>query len=583
MNDDWNVNIARKIYGIENYMRESVIDIDEEGYLVIKIFDKTIRVKELMDKYNFDIAYIRVMPAIERSMNLVYNSFTMVRDTLGYKGNLIPVFPMKVNPTTLVIESILKYGEKYHWGFNTGSIGEIKTLLKFADRYSPRLLIYDGVLTESTIQELIKLHNIGWKIIVDVESEREVDLLSKYPQFEIGIRVKPLVKLHGKWSGSVGLSSKFGLTINALVKLKSEYKHLVERSTLLHMHPGSQVYKYVDIKNYFYEVKQVYDELRHLGFENITMVDTGGGMAYPYVDVGDGDEESPDYTIVDYFKELLEKFISTIPNPTIIYEGGRFIVSSHRLVVAKVVDVRSYSAVHSIHEQIVKMKDFNSIGELKEFIENVEKFLHELRSEQPFNNGKRELYEELIAIVREDLSAKLTELILSGKADISDVLKNHKIARLLVTPTKRFVLNMSIFADIPDAVLVDQYFPVIPAQRLNEKPHVLASMSDLTCDSMGEIKQFISAGVKLQSKTPIFTILDSKLIAVPGLKLKLRGIPLHLPNRGENYYVVFLDTGAYQDTLSMKHNLIYGAPEIIIREQDGEVRIDIAKHEELYT
>ncbi|MEM4004108.1 MAG: decarboxylase, partial [Desulfurococcaceae archaeon] len=367
------------------------------------------------------------------------------------------------------------------------------------------------------------------------------------------------------------------------VKLKSEYKHLVERSTLLHMHPGSQVYKYVDIKNYFYEVKQVYDELRHLGFENITMVDTGGGMAYPYVDVGDGDEESPDYTIVDYFKELLEKFISTIPNPTIIYEGGRFIVSSHRLVVAKVVDVRSYSAVHSIHEQIVKMKDFNSIGELKEFIENVEKFLHELRSEQPFNNGKRELYEELIAIVREDLSAKLTELILSGKADISDVLKNHKIARLLVTPTKRFVLNMSIFADIPDAVLVDQYFPVIPAQRLNEKPHVLASMSDLTCDSMGEIKQFISAGVKLQSKTPIFTILDSKLIAVPGLKLKLRGIPLHLPNRGENYYVVFLDTGAYQDTLSMKHNLIYGAPEIIIREQDGEVRIDIAKHEELYT
>ncbi|MEM0100517.1 MAG: decarboxylase, partial [Desulfurococcaceae archaeon] len=134
MNDDWNVNIARKIYGIENYMRESVIDIDEEGYLVIKIFDKTIRVKELMDKYNFDIAYIRVMPAIERSMNLVYNSFTMVRDTLGYKGNLIPVFPMKVNPTTLVIESILKYGEKYHWGFNTGSIGEIKTLLKFADR-----------------------------------------------------------------------------------------------------------------------------------------------------------------------------------------------------------------------------------------------------------------------------------------------------------------------------------------------------------------------------------------------------------------------------------------------------------------
>jgi arginine decarboxylase len=267
----------------------------------------------------------------------------------------------------------------------------------------------------------------------------------------------------------------------------------------------------------------------------------------------------------------------------IIYEGGRFVVSSHRIVVSKVVDVRSYSAVHLVHEQIVKTKDFNNIDELREFLDNIEKLLHELRAEQPLDNSRRELYEELIAIMREDLSSKLAELILSGRVDIADVLKNHKIARLLVTPTKRYVLSMSIFADIPDVVLVDQYFPILPAQRLNEKPHVLASISDLTCDSMGEVKQFISVGVKLQGKTPLFTILDSKLIAIPGLKLKLRGIPLHLPNRGENYYVVFLDTGAYQDTLSMRHNLIYGAPEIILREQDGQIKLEIAKREELYT
>jgi arginine decarboxylase len=583
MNEEWNVNTARKTYGLENYVRESLIDIDEEGYLVIKIGDNTLRIKEIMDKYNFDVAYIRILPAIRSSMDLVYNSYLTVSEAIGYKGKLIPVFPMKVNPLPIIIEAILNYGEKYQWGFNTGSIGELRTLLKLADKYTPRMLIYDGVVTESTIQDLLQLQEKGWRIIIDVESEREIELLAKYPQFEIGIRVKPLVKLHGKWSGSVGLSSKFGLTTNALMNLKSEYKYIMEKSVLLHMHPGSQVYKRTDIRNYFLEVKQVYDELKHMGFENISMVDTGGGMAYPYIDARDGEEESPDYTIVDYFKELLEKFKDIAPNPMIIYEGGRFVVSSHRIVVSKVVDVRSYSAVHLVHEQIVKTKDFNNIDELREFLDNIEKLLHELRAEQPLDNSRRELYEELIAIMREDLSSKLAELILSGRVDIADVLKNHKIARLLVTPTKRYVLSMSIFADIPDVVLVDQYFPILPAQRLNEKPHVLASISDLTCDSMGEVKQFISVGVRLQGKTPLFTILDSKLIAIPGLKLKLRGIPLHLPNRGENYYVVFLDTGAYQDTLSMRHNLIYGAPEIILREQDGQIKLEIAKREELYT
>jgi arginine decarboxylase len=221
MNEEWNVNTARKTYGLENYVRESLIDIDEEGYLVIKIGDNTLRIKEIMDKYNFDVAYIRILPAIRSSMDLVYNSYLTVSEAIGYKGKLIPVFPMKVNPLPIIIEAILNYGEKYQWGFNTGSIGELRTLLKLADKYTPRMLIYDGVVTESTIQDLLQLQEKGWRIIIDVESEREIELLAKYPQFEIGIRVKPLVKLHGKWSGSVGLSSKFGLTTNALMNLKS--------------------------------------------------------------------------------------------------------------------------------------------------------------------------------------------------------------------------------------------------------------------------------------------------------------------------------------------------------------------------
>lgn len=580
---NWNIEIARKVYGLENYIREKFVDVDDEGYLVIKLEDTVMRIKDIMDKHNLDVAYIRLLPAIKKSMDMVYESFKLISEVTGYNGKFLPVFPMKVNPTPVVIETIMKYGEKYNWGFNTGSLGEVKLLQRLATRYSPRLLIYDGVVSETTVSELLKLHSMGWRIIVDIESENEVDVLMKYPQLEIGIRFKPIVKMHGKWSGSVGLGSKFGLTLNALIKLRNEYKWLVNRAILLHMHPGSQVYKYVDVKNYINEVRQVYEEVKSIGFEQVSLVDPGGGMAYPYLDTQDGEEESPDYTIVDYFKEVIESFNKLPSTPDIVYEGGRFIVTSHRIVATKVIDVRSYSAVHSLHETSEYLKEVQDIEDVKEVLQRVERMLNKLKIIGPLNNSKRELYEDLVALIREDLAARVAELVTSGKVDIRELLNNQKILKIMTTPTKRFVLNMSIFADIPDAVLVDQYFQVVPVQRLNEKPNVLASISDLTCDSMGEIALFISPGNKIQGDSPYFTTLDSKLVVVPGFKIKLRGIPLHLPIRGENYYVAFLDTGAYQDTLAMKHNLIYGAPEIVIDEVNGEVKIDIVKHEDLYT
>ncbi|MEM1529105.1 MAG: decarboxylase [Desulfurococcaceae archaeon] len=583
MSSEWTIDIARKVYGLENYARRDIIDVDEEGFLVIKLNEEKLRVKNLMDKYNLDIAYIRILPAIKKSMDTVYESYRAVAEVIGYDKNPILVYPMKVNPTPIVVETIAKHGEKYQWGFNTGSLGEVKLLQKIAEKYSPRVLIYDGVVSEQAVQELLKLLSKGWRVFVDVESENEAEILSKYPQLEIGIRVKPMVKMHGKWSGSVGLGSKFGLTLNALTRLKQEFRWLTERTTLLHMHPGSQVYKYEDVKNYLNEVRFVYEELRNMGFESISVVDPGGGMAYPYLDVRNGSEESPNYTIVDYFKALLETFTRSQVKPHLVYEGGRFIVASHRLVVAKVVDVRSYSAVHSLREHYEQVSEVHSLEDVKALLSKLEITLNELRLNITSNNNNREMYEDIVALIREDLAAKIAELVSTGKVEVRELVCDHKILRIMITPTKRFILNMSIFADIPDVVLVDQYFQVVPAQRLHEKPNVLASLSDLTCDSMGEITEYISPGNTIKGLSPVFTLLDSKLIAVPGIKLRLRGVPLHLPVRGESYYLVFLDTGAYQDTLAMKHNLIYGAPEIIIDQVNGEVKINFLKHEDLYT
>ena len=359
---------ATRLYGIENYVREGFIRIDDDGYLVIVVNGEKIRIKEIMDSAGLDVAYIRVLPLIEKAMSIVYESFEKLSKELGYRGALVPLYPMKVNPTPIVVDAVFKYGEKYGWGFNAGSIGEVRLLKQLSAKYSPRMLIYDGVVTSSVLDELVDLKNRGWRVVVDIESDHDAEILSSYPELEAGLRVKPLVKLCGKWHGSVGLGSKFGVTTNAIAKLKSDYKWLTERATVLHMHPGSQIYRLRDLKNYFSEVRQVYAELKNMGFENLVLVDPGGGMAYPYLDTREGSEESPDYTIDDYFRELLAAFSSVNPSLKLAFEGGRFVVAAHRLVVAKVIDVRPYSAVDSNGESSEKL-----VEEVKRLIEGVDR------------------------------------------------------------------------------------------------------------------------------------------------------------------------------------------------------------------
>jgi arginine decarboxylase len=582
--EEWSREIARLVYGLEHSVRGDVIDIDEEGYLVIKIGGRVLRIVDLVKQHGFDIAYIRVLPLIEKSMRLVYETFREVMEACGYKGSLVPVYPMKVNPTPVVIESIFKYGEKYNWGFNTGSLGELLLLAELAERYTPRVLVYDGVFTERVVEALLKLKSLGWRVIVDIESEHEAEVVEKHPELEVGIRVKPITKPHGKWSGSTGLAGKFGLTINTLVKLREDFKWITERSVLLHMHPGSQISRFRDMKKYIEEVRETYRELLELGFESISMIDPGGGLAYPYIDARDGEEESPDYGITDYANLLVSEFSKLPNNPHMVFEGGRFIVASHRLVVSKVIDVRPYSAVRNTESSstvLSYLEEVKSISDLKAALSKIRGAAVSLRSTGELDLKRRELYEDLIALLEDKVAEKLSALILEGRAGVRDVLSDGELLKILTSPSRRYVLNMSIFADIPDAVLVDQYFQIVPAHELNKPPDLLASIADLTCDSMGEISHYISLGAALRGNKPLFTRVDSRLVATPGTKLRIRGVPMPLPTKNTDYYVVVLDTGAYQDTLAMKHNLIYGAPEIIVDVSEEGVSIRVVRNGEL--
>lgn len=52
---------------------------------------------------------------------------------------------------------------------------------------------------------------------------------------------------------------------------------------------------------------------------------------------------------------------------------------------------------------------------------------------------------------------------------------------------ERYLVNFSLFQSIPDFWGLEQNFPIMPLDRLDEEPTRSASIWDITCDSDGEI------------------------------------------------------------------------------------------------
>jgi arginine decarboxylase len=104
--------------------------------------------------------------------------------------------------------------------------------------------------------------------------------------------------------------------------------------------------------------------------------------------------------------------------------------------------------------------------------------------------------------------------------------------------------NFSVFQSMPDAWAIDQIFPVMPLQRLDEEPTRRAVLQDLTCDSDGQLNAYV----------------DRQSIETT--------LPLHRVRPGEPYLLGIFLVGAYQEILGDMHNL-FGDTHSINIELDG--------------
>jgi arginine decarboxylase len=93
-----------------------------------------------------------------------------------------------------------------------------------------------------------------------------------------------------------------------------------------------------------------------------------------------------------------------------------------------------------------------------------------------------------------------------------------------------YYCNFSLFQSMPDHWAVNQLFPAMPIERLDQQPTRRAILADLTCDSDGKIDKFID-------------LRDVKHF-----------LPLHALNH-EPYHIATFLVGAYQEILGDLHNL----------------------------
>jgi len=306
---------------------------------------------------------------------------------------------------------------------------------------------------------------------------------------------------------------------------------------LIHAHIGSQVPNIQDIRSGMEEFARYYAELHHLGV-NIHCVNVGGGLGVDYEGTQSHHFCSINYSVDTYTHNIVQSFLKicqeqNLPHPTIMTESGRAMTAHHAVLITDVIDVEKVSENKLID---IKNDEPDIIQDLWQTFQNLSpesaveiyyETAHAFEKAQllytygVLNLIERAKAEEIYFAICQKIQA-----ILSKTQTHDDILKivNDKLA-------DKYFCNFSLFQSIPDSWGIDQIFPILPLQRLNETPTRQCTVADLTCDSDGRVNYYVNGG-------------DIKTT-----------LPLHDIKPNESYLIGIFLVGAYQEILGDMHNL----------------------------
>ncbi len=546
----WTTDDSADTYGINTWGKE-LVSVNRKGHLTVLPSGPggaAIDLKDLVDEVRERgiglPLLIRFSDLLRARIAAINEAFKRAIDEYSYRGQYRGVYPIKVNQNRLLVEDLVEFGLKYHYGLEAGSKPELLTVMALLTD-PEALIICNGYKDEEYIETALLASRIGPRVILVVEKPQELPLILELSRKLgvkpwIGVRARLSARGAGHWEESGGDRSKFGLGARELVEAV-EYlrrEEMLDSFVLLHFHLGSQISSIRNVKDALREASWTFANLVQMGAK-LAYLDAGGGLGVDYDGSQTNFASSMNYTLQEYANDLVYGIMEVcdqtgVAHPTIVTEAGRATVAHHAVLVLEVMGVR---------ELEVGQGPIQSPADAPPALAHLIEALSELTPK-----NVREAYHDALQYRDECLSLfSLGHLSLAHRVVAEDTFwaitqKVRQIAASLPkgvpeefqgldqTLADTYFCNFSVFQSLPDSWAIDQLFPIVPIHRLGEEPNRRAVLADITCDSDGKIDHFID----VRDIRPV--------------------LELH-PYQNEPYYLAVFLVGAYQEILGDLHNL----------------------------
>ena len=559
---EWSLEHARRHYAIAHW-GEGYFGIDDAGRVEVRpnrAPEQAVVLTEVVDRA---VAEGLKLPLLVRFSDILGDrlarqqaAFERAMAAADYRGGYCAVYPIKVNQHRGVTEELARHGDDDRFGLEAGSKPELMAVLALARPGS--VVICNGYKDREYIRLALIGRRLGMQVFIVIEKASELDLVveeSRALAIEplLGVRMRLASLGAGKWQNSGGDKAKFGLSPRQVLELldRLDRSGLSASLRLLHFHMGSQISNVRDIAGGMREAVRYYVELCRLGC-TISHVDVGGGLGVDYEGTRSRGGCSINYGLDQYAATIVQPLAEAcrdhdLPPPMVLSESGRALTAHHAVLIANVSEVepaptgRVPPTSDKEAPALRHLRELHAALDSRPTLEIYHEALHYLAEGQSlFALGQMDLrdrarLDDLFYAIAHGVRARLSGAGASQRAAIEE------LDQRLVD---KYFVNFSIFESIPDVWAIDQVFPIMPIARLDEAPTRRGVIADLTCDSDGQVEQYVGAEA-----------LDSALA-------------LHPLQPGQSYRIGFFMVGAYQDTLGDIHNLFGDTDSVAVRLSD---------------
>ncbi len=547
---DWVIEKSKDLYGIDRWSN-GYFGIAPNGNLTITAPGLAEHPIELLEVVGGLKQRGLEMPVMLRIENLLVDrveqlngAFSKAISESNYQGDYRSVFPIKVNQQNHVVAEIARFGEKFAHGLEVGSKAELLIAMSTL-RSKDSLIVCNGYKDEEFVDLGLQASRIGYQCFFVIETPSELGLiLERADHWKIkpllGVRLKLSTEVDGHWSNDSGDRSLFGLSTTQLMDVVDHLRQreLLDCLQLLHFHLGSQIPNIRNIRDAVSEACRFYIDLVEEGAP-LGYLDLGGGLAVDYDGSSSTATHSRNYDLDEYCIDIVETVMASldppgVPHPTLVTESGRWTVAPTSILLFNVLSVSTFDPTpfpelknEELSESTLSLLETLSALKERRLQENYNDaiyFRDQMR--MAFRVGEISLRERALAEnICLTILNKIAELVPKLKKPTADLVK------MCESLSDIYYGNFSVFQSLPDAWAIEQVFPVMPLQRLNEKPTRSAIIADLTCDCDGKLSRFAN------EDGPASTV------------------PLHPLHPDEDYLIGVFLVGSYQETLGDLHNL----------------------------